>query len=82
MCSQKLLPSVTRAGVSDQTYRVDYFDAFSLVAKLPLMSGYSILWQHLKIGLYTSLTLKMTLHCDLQEEVYKEQPPGFVAQGV
>ena len=51
-----------------QTYGVDYSDTFSLVASYD--------WD------LHQLDIKNTfLHGDLQEEVYTEQPSGFVAQG-
>ena len=62
------------------TYGMDYFDTFSLVARLASV--------HLIISIVASqhwplhqLDIKNAfLHGDLQEEVYMEQPPGFVAQ--
>ena len=64
-----------------QTYGVDYFDTFSLVAKL------TSIWLFISLvathGLYLhQLNFKnVFLHGDLVEEVYMEQPLGFVAQG-
>ena len=63
-----------------QTYRVDYSDTFSPIAKLISI--------HLFISLAAShdwdlhqLDIKnVFLHGDLQEEVYMEQSPGFVTQ--
>ena len=49
-----------------QQYDSDYYNAFSLVASWPLFQ----------------LDIKnVFLHGDLTEEVYMEQPSGFVAQG-
>ncbi|CAH9055335.1 unnamed protein product [Cuscuta epithymum] len=64
-----------------QTYGVDYSDTFSPVAKLTsvrlLISLAATHGWHLH-----QLDIKNAfLHGDLQEEVYIEQPPGFVAQG-
>ena len=64
-----------------QTYGVDYFDTFSLVAKL------TSIW--LFISLVAThgwdlhqLDIKIAfLNGNLAEEVYMEQPPEFVAQG-
>ncbi|XP_057434172.1 uncharacterized protein LOC130726869 isoform X2 [Lotus japonicus] len=64
-----------------QTYGVDYTDTFSPVAKL---SSVRILislaatnhWPLFQLDVKNSF-----LHGDLQDEVYMEQPPGFVAQG-
>ena len=63
-----------------QTYGVDYSDTFSSVTKLTYV--------HLFISLATSYDWNLHqlnirnafLHGDLQEEVYMEQPLGFVAQ--
>ncbi|XP_057991842.1 retrovirus-related Pol polyprotein from transposon TNT 1-94 isoform X2 [Hevea brasiliensis] len=64
-----------------QTYGVDYSDTFSSVAKLTsirlfisLAATYDRLLHQLDIK-------NAFLHGYLQEEVYMEQPPGFVAQG-
>ncbi|KAJ9685389.1 hypothetical protein PVL29_017428 [Vitis rotundifolia] len=51
-----------------QTYRVDYFDTFSPIAKLNS-------WMIHQLDIKNAF-----LHGDLEEEVYMEQPPGFVAQ--
>ncbi|TYK28874.1 Cysteine-rich RLK (RECEPTOR-like protein kinase) 8 [Cucumis melo var. makuwa] len=61
-----------------QTYWVNYFATFSLLASL--LSGYSFLWQQLNIGFYIRLTIEMSLnHSDLQKEIYMEQQLGFIA---
>ena len=64
-----------------QTYGVDYSDTFSPIAKLTFV--------HLIISLAASYDWNLHqldirnafLHVDLQEEVYMEQPPGFVVEG-
>ena len=61
-----------------QTYGVDYSNTFSPIAKLN------------SVRLFISIAASQQwmihqldiLHGDLEEEVYMEQPPGFVAQGV
>ena len=60
-----------------QTYGVDYSNTFSPIAKLN------------SVRLFISIAASQQwmihqldiLHGDLEEEVYMEQPPGFVAQG-
>ena len=64
-----------------QTYGVDYSDTFSPVAKMTYVRLFISMASTHNWDLH-HLDIKNTfLHCDLQEEVYMEQPPGFVAQG-
>ena len=64
-----------------QVYGIDYCDTFSPVAKLTTV--------HLLLALAAirhwplhQLDIKNAfLHGDLEEDIYMEQPPGFVAQG-
>ncbi|KAL0533503.1 hypothetical protein IC582_027535 [Cucumis melo] len=64
-----------------QTYGIDYSDTFSLVAKLTFICLFlSIAGTH-NWSLHQLDIKNAFLHGDLQEEVYMEQPPGFVAQG-
>ena len=64
-----------------QTYGVDYIDTFSSVAKL------TYIWLFISLAVTHGwdphqLDIKNAfLHGDLVEEVYMEQPLGFVAQG-
>ena len=65
----------------DQTYGVDYSDTFSPVAKLTavrlfISSAATNHWPLYQLNIKNAF-----LHGNLQEEVYMEQPPGFVAQG-
>ena len=62
-----------------QTYGVDYSETFSPVAKLSsvrLFISATYNWP-----LHQLDVKNVSLHSDLLEEVYLEQPPGFVAQG-
>ena len=62
-----------------QTYGMDYSDAFSPVAKMTYVRLFISLAATYNWDLH-QLDIKNTfLHGDLQEEVYMEQPLGFVA---
>ena len=64
-----------------QTYGVDYSDTFSPVAKPTSIRLFISLAASYNWNIH-QLDIKNTfLHGDLQEEIYMEQPPGFVAQG-
>ena len=61
-----------------QTYDVDYFYTFSSVAKM------TFVWLFISMvdwDLHQLDIKNVFLHDGLQEEVYMEQPPGFVVQG-
>ena len=64
-----------------QTYGVDYFDTLSPVTKL------TSIWLFISLAATHGRDLhqldikNVFLHGDLEEEVYMEQPLGFVAQG-
>ncbi|KAL5741578.1 hypothetical protein ACOSP7_028310 [Xanthoceras sorbifolium] len=64
-----------------QTYGVDYSDTFSPVAKLTSVRLFISMAATYHWPLYQLDIKNAFLHGDLQEEVYMEQPPGFVAQG-
>ena len=64
-----------------QTYGVDYSDTFSPVAKMTYVRIFISLAATHNWDLHQLDIKNAFLHGDLQEEVYKEQPPGFVAQG-
>ena len=64
-----------------QTYGVDYSDTFSLVAKMTYVWLFISLVATHNWDLHQLDIKNVFLHGDLQEEVYMEQPPRFVAQG-
>ncbi|CAM8957622.1 unnamed protein product [Rhodiola kirilowii] len=64
-----------------QTYGIDYFDTFSPVAKLTSIRLLISLAASHHWPLHQLDIKNAFLHGDLQEPIYMEQPPGFVAQG-
>ena len=64
-----------------QTYGIDYSETFSLVAKISSIRLFISLAATYNWVLHQLDVKNAFLHGDLQEEVYMEQPPGFVAQG-
>ena len=64
-----------------QTYGVDYSDTFSPVAKMTAVRLFISLAATNHWPLFQLDIKNVFLHGDFQEEVYMEQPPGFVAQG-
>ena len=64
-----------------QTYGVDYFDTFSPVAKMTSIRVFISLAATHNWDLHLLVIKNAFLHGDLQDEVYMEQPPWFVAQG-
>ena len=64
-----------------QTYGVDYFDTFSLVAKMTSVRLFISLTATYHWDLHQLDIKNVFLHGDLQEEVYMEQPPRLVDQG-
>ena len=62
-----------------QTYGVDYSDTFSPVAKLTSIRLFLSLVACYDWDLHQLDIKNVFPHGDLQEEVYIEQPPGFVA---
>ena len=64
-----------------QTYGVDYSDTFSPVAKLTSIRLFISLAATHGWDLYQLDIKNAFLHGDFAEEVYMEQPPGFVTQG-
>ena len=63
-----------------QTYRVDYSDTFSPIAKMTYVQLFISLVATHNWDLHQLDIKNVFLHGDLQEEVYIEQPLGFVAQ--
>ncbi|KAI3437336.1 Thioredoxin domain-containing protein [Psidium guajava] len=64
-----------------QVYGVDYLDTFSPVAKLTSVRILISLAATYKWPLFQLDVKNAFLHCTLHEEVYMEQPSGFIAQG-
>ena len=63
-----------------QTYHVDYSDTFSPIAKMTDVQLFISLVATHNWDLHQLDIKNVFLHGDLQEEVYIEQPLGFVAQ--
>ena len=64
-----------------QTYSVDYSDTLSLVAKMTSVWLFISLTATYNWDLHQLDIKNVFLHGNLHDEVYMEQPPGFVAQG-
>ena len=64
-----------------QAYGENYFDTFSPVAKMTYVRLFISLVATYNWDLHQLDIKNVFLHGDLQEEVYMEQPLGFVAQG-
>ena len=64
-----------------QTYGVDYSDTFSHVAKMTSVRLFISLAATYNWDLHQLNIKNAFLHDGFQEEMYIEQPPGFVAQG-
>ena len=64
-----------------QIYGIDYAEVFSPVATVGFVRIFSSLVANLGWPLYQLDVKNAFLHIDLEEEVYMEQPLGFVAQG-
>ena len=64
-----------------QIFGLDYSDTLSLVAKMTSIRVFLSMAAILDLPQYQLDIKNAFLHGDLQEEVYMEQPPGFIAQG-
>ena len=64
-----------------QNYGMDYSNTFSYVAKMTYVQLFISLVATYHLDLHQLDIKNVFLHGDLQEEVYIEQPSGFVAQG-
>ena len=64
-----------------QTYGVDYSDTFSPVAKITFVQLFISLAATHNWDLHQLDINNVFLHGDLQEELYMEQRPRFVAEG-
>ena len=62
-----------------QIYGSDYYDTFSLVAKMASVHLLLSMAAMRSWPLYHLDIKNAFLHGDLTEEIYMEQPPGFVA---
>ena len=64
-----------------QTYDVDYYDTFYPLDKMTSVRLFISLAATYNWDLHKLDIKNVFLHGDLQDEVYMEQPTGFVAQG-
>ena len=64
-----------------QIYGSDYYDTFSPVAKIAFIHLLLSMTAMRSWPLYKLDIKNAFIHSDLADEVYMEQPPGFVAQG-
>ncbi len=63
-----------------QTYGIDYEKTYSLVAKMTIVRAIITMVTAKGWSLHQMDVKNVFLHGDLQEEVYMEQPPGYVDQ--
>jgi len=63
-----------------QTYGIDYEETYSLVAKMTIVRAIIAMATTKGWSLHQMDVNNVFLHGDLHEEVYMEQPPGYVNQ--
>jgi len=63
-----------------QTYGIDYEETYSPVAKMTTVKAIIVMAAAKGWSLHQMDVKNVFLHGDLQEEVYMEQPPGYVDQ--
>ncbi len=63
-----------------QTYGIDYEETYSLIAKMTTVRAIIAMVATKGWPLHQMDVNNVFLHGDLQEEVYMEQPPGYVDQ--
>jgi hypothetical protein len=63
-----------------QTYGIDYEETYSLVAKMTTVRAIITMAATKGWSLHQMDVKNVFLHGDLQEELYMEQPPGYVDQ--
>jgi len=64
-----------------QTYGIDYFETFSPVIRMNSIRIMFSIVVNLSRLLFQLDVKNAFLYGDFQEEIYMEQPPGYVAQG-
>jgi hypothetical protein len=63
-----------------QTYGIDYEETYSPIAKMIIVKAIIAMAALKGWSLHQMDVKNVFLHGDLQEEVYMEQPPGYVDQ--
>jgi len=63
-----------------QTYGIDYEETYSPIAKMTIVKAIIAMAASKGWSLHQMDVKNVFLHGDLQEEVYMEQPPGYVDQ--